>query len=372
MVTNLYDKLGIKEFDQIVADALQRIVDANVGITNTNAGTVIRTIIEAMADNDDMSNYYVAYVYSALGIDDAEGEDLDRLVSILGVTRDNAKSATGVARMSTGGSPAGSNITIPYGHIISTKQDTDGTVIEFTVADTGKILTAGSTYVDVNVVASVAGKVYIPVGALSVLNSSISGIQSVTNMSAIDSGSDAETDEELRIRTKTISKSFGKCTDDAIKMAVEAISGVLSCTVIDMMSGVGTTGVIVATEVIPPPSDLVTTINNVVKATKASGIMASVTYPSIKSIAVSVTVTGTHDRTTVANAIIDYVNSLNIGQTFYVKQMERKILNAIDPDSLDNDSLDVTTSAPTSNQVPTSTQIIRLSSLTIDGTAYAL
>jgi uncharacterized phage protein gp47/JayE len=372
MVTDLYSVLGIKEFDQMVADALQYIVNAKVGITNTNAGTVVRTLIEAIADNDDMSNYYTAYVYSALGLDEATGNDIDRLISILGITRDSATAATGVVRMSTGDEPASGDIVIPYGHIISTTQDTDGTVIEFTVSDTGKVLPSGGTYIDVNVVASIPGRIYIPAGALSVLNSSISGIETVTNINAIDSGSDAESDDELKLRTKTVSKSFGKCTDSAIKMAVEAIDGVLSCTVIDMMNGVATTGIIVATEVIPPPDGLVATINDVVKATKASGIAASVTYPSIKSIDINITITGTHDRDVVASAIVGYVNSLNIGQIFYVRQMERKVLNAIDPDSFDNDSLDISTSAPTSNQVPTSTQIIRLNSLTIDGTAYTL
>jgi uncharacterized phage protein gp47/JayE len=370
MVTSLYEKLNIKEFDQMVADTLQYIVDGKVGITNTNIGSVIRTIVEAIIDNDDMANYYIAYVYSALGIDEAEGDDVDRLLAILNMPRYSATQALGVVTMSTGGEPALNDIPIPYGHIISTRQNSDGSIIEFTVNDSNAVLPAGGTDININVIAVNAGHIYIPVGALCILSSSISGIQSVSNNNNIDSGTDKETDDAYKARAKDLSKSFGKCTDSAIEEAVKEISGVLNCTVIDMMNGVGTTGVIVATSIVPPPDDLVTQINNVVKATKASGISASVVYPTVKLVDISITISGIEfDPAVVVSTITSYINSLDIGQSLIIRQMERKILNAIDSNYEDNDNADIQTT-PTSNQIPASTEMIRTGTLIINDVQY--
>jgi uncharacterized phage protein gp47/JayE len=373
MATDLYSKLGMKEFDQMIADTLQAIVNSGTGITNTSAGTVIRTLVESILDNNDMSNYYISYVYGALGIDDAEGEDLDRLISILGLARYSATYSTGVVTMYTGGEPAQYDIPIPYGSIVSTRQDSNGNIIEFTVSDSDVILTAGNTSVNVNIIAVDAGHIYVPAGALSVLNSSISGIQSVANTAEINSGTDVEDDETLRIRTKTMSKSFGKCTDSAIKFAVEAITGVLSCTIIDMMNGIGTTGVIVSTSIVPPPAELITEITNIVKQTKASGIAAFIVYPTIKGIDLDINISGIEFNVDlVIETISNYVNSLDIGQSFIISQNERKILNALDSNYGNNDDVDIITNVPTSNQVPASTEIIRIDTLTINGTLYSI
>jgi uncharacterized phage protein gp47/JayE len=373
MADSLYSKLNIKEFDQMVADTLQAIVDKRVGITNTGAGTVIRTITESILDNTDMTNYYIAYVYHALGIDDAEDEDLDRLVSILGVVRNSATFAIGMVTMYTGDEMAQYDIPIPYGSIISTRQDSSGNIIEFMVSDNNTVLLANTDRVDVNVIAVTAGHTYIPAGSLCVLNSSISGIQSVANTAEINNGEDVESDNDLRVRVKTISKSFGRCTDSAIKLAVEGIVGVLSCTVLDMMNGVGTTGVIVSTSIVPPPAELVAEIDTMVKATKASGIAAFVVYPTIKYIDIVITINGvSFDDDTVIGTISDYINSLDIGQSFIISQAERKVGNIIDINYSNNDDADVIITSPASNQVPASTEIIRVNTITINGVVYQI
>ena len=61
---SLSEKLGIKDFSQMVSDTLQSVVDSDVGITNTMAGSVVRTLIEAILDNVDATNYYAEYIYT--------------------------------------------------------------------------------------------------------------------------------------------------------------------------------------------------------------------------------------------------------------------------------------------------------------------
>lgn len=370
MNLSLSERLGIKDFDVMVADTLQEIVNSDVGITNTMPGSVIRTIVEAILDNIGASNYYTEYVYNAMGIDNATGEDLDRLISILGVTRNNATKATGIVTFSTGGAPYDYDIPIPYGYEVTTRQSSDGTVYVYTVSQEDVVLIAGETSIDVEVEAEIAGHQYLQAGALCVMGKSIIGIASVVNQNEINSGDDEETDDSLRKRTKDIMTSFGKCTDSALKVAVEEVDGVINCTVVDQYEGVGTTGIIIVPEILPVIDSVDSEINKVVAETKASGIKVFIIYPTIKYIDIDMTITGTVDSTIILEAVSDYINSLTVGQTFIIRQMERKILNAIDANDIENDDIDIITTIPSENITCETEEIIRANNITINGVIY--
>ena len=70
---------------------------------------------------------------------------------------------------------------------------------------------------------------------------------------------------------------------------------------------------------------------------------------------------------TMADVINAYCNSLDAGQSFVIKQMERKVLNSIDTTVAENDDTDITTNYPQSNVTATDAQIIRAGSITING-----
>ena len=364
------DNLGIKTFDQLVADTLQTITDANVGITNTSPGSVVRTLVEAILDSVDATNYYASYIYDAMSINDATGNDLDRLVLILGITREQASPATSIVTFSTGDEPYQYDISIPYGFELSTRQDTDGTIHTFKVDEEDIILKAGETSIDVKVVCDEVGHLYLPSGAINTMSRSIIGIASAINKSEVNSGRNEETDDELRKRTKAYITAFGKCTDDALKVAVEDIDGVTNCTVVDRYDGVGTSGVIVVPEIIPVLDSVAEEVANAIAVTKASGIKVFIIYPTIKWIDIDLTITDIVDDTIILEAISNYINSLEVGQTFVVRQMERKVLNAIDNNDIDNDSVDIETTVPDTNVSCESEEIIRVKTVTINGEVH--
>ena len=364
------DNLGIKTFDQLVADTLQTITDANVGITNTSPGSVVRTLVEAILDSVDATNYYASYIYDAMSINDATGNDLDRLVLILGITREQASPATSIVTFSTGDEPYQYDISIPYGFELSTRQDTDGTIHTFKVDEEDIILKAGETSIDVKVVCDEVGRLYLPSGAINTMSRSIIGIASAINKSEVNSGRNEETDDELRKRTKAYITAFGKCTDDALKVAVEDIDGVTNCTVVDRYDGVGTSGVIVVPEIIPVLDSVAEEVANAIAVTKASGIKVFIIYPTIKWIDIDLTITDIVDDTIILEAISNYINSLEVGQTFVVRQMERKVLNAIDNNDIDNDSVDIETTVPDTNVSCESEEIIRVKTVTINGEVH--
>lgn len=369
-MSSLYEKLGISEFDEMVSDTLQAIVDSGVGITNTTVGSVVRTLVEAILDNVDATNYYAGYIYDAMSIDSATGEDLDRLVLILGIVREQSAHATGIVTFSTGDAPYDYDIPIPYGYEISTRQASDGTIYTYTVDEEDVVLVAGETSTDVRVKSEIPGHQYLPAGSLCVMGKSIIGIATVENKNEINSGSDQESDEALRRRTKEYVTSFGKCTDNALKVAVEGVDGVINCTVVDQYNGVGTSGIIVVPEILPATEEVITEIDKVVAETKASGIKVFIIYPTIKYIDIDVTITGTVDSLIVLESVSNYVNSLKVGQTFVIKQMERKILNAIDDNNIENDDIDISTTIPAENVTCGSEEIIRINSITVNGVVH--
>lgn len=363
-------ELGTKGFDDIVSDTLESIIQTGVGLTNTNPGSVIRTLIEVLAENEDTQNYYLEYVYKCMDIENCVGEDIDRSVKILGLTRNPAKQAVGEVTFYTGDSPAEFDIEIPYGYIVSTRPDKNGDVVEFTVQNNNLILPAGQSSVTATVLCTVAKQINISKGAMSILTQSLQGINSVANEYDINGGSDVESDESFKARIGDVRESYGKCTDEALEVAVSQIFGVTRCSVSDQYNGIGTTAIIVVTDQVPAPQSVKDTILSVVNATKASGVKADIIYADIKSIDIDINVTNiTSDNySTIVNAINAYCNALVSGQSFIVKQMERKILNAIDTTTVENDDYDITTVSPTDNVIATEEQTIRPATIKINGT----
>lgn len=361
--------LEIRDFEALVEDTLQEIVDSGVGITNVTVGSVTRTLVEAVLANIDQNNYYIEYVYNAMGIDTAIGEDLDRLVAILGIVRQQPSKALAVVTFSTGDSPYQYDITIPYGYEVSTRQSSDGTIYTFNTVEE-VTLKAGQTEIDVVVRASEAGRLYLPVGAISVMGRSIIGIATVINKDEVNGGSDIETDNELRKRAKEYITAFGKCTEAAIKAAVEGVDGIVSCNIIDLYQGAGTIGVIIVPAILPVSDEIARQVNQAIDETKAAGIKPFIIYPTTINVDVDITISEEVDSGLVLKAISDYANSLGVGQTFVIRQMERKILNAIDDNDVESDQIDIFTNLPDHNIVCSMTNTIKIEHVTINGVIY--
>lgn len=367
---NQFEKeLGTKSFDDIVEYTLDAIIQKGVGLDNVNYNSVLRTLVEVGAENEDTLNYYIEYVYSCMNIDNCVGEDLDRSIKILGIVREPAKPAIGEVTLYSGDSPAESDIEIPYGLMVSTKPDSNGNTVEFIITDTDKVLHAGESEVNVTVECTEPGLIYITSGSISTLVSSLDGIHSVKNVNPINGGSDIESDEELRDRVNNIRETFGKCTDDAISEAVKNVNGVINARVIDIYKGRATTGVIVVTDTLPPPESVANNISNVVANTKAAGIEAFIVYATVNYIDVDITLTNISDSDyiDISDAIKSYCMSLEPGQKFIVKQLERKILNAIDKTVSDNDTVDIVTNSPSENIDISVEEVIRARNITING-----
>lgn len=362
--------LEIKDFDQMVNDTLQDIVNSGIGITNIGVGSVIRTITEAILSNVDEVNYYLEYVYNSMGIDTATGNDLDRLVALFGIIRNKSQYAMGFVTFSTGDEPADRDIEIPYGYEVSTRQNSSGQISVFNVEESGILLKKGQKEIDVLVKADTPGHRYLAANTLIVMSKSIVGVATVTNKDEINSGQDEETDEQLRKRAKEYVLSFGKCTKTALETAINKVEGVSSCRVVDLYKGNGTIGIIVVPDIVPMPEPVSEEVNKVIAETKAAGIKVFMIDLILKGIDLELHISDEVDKTIVVEAISNYVNSLEVGQTFLISQMERKILNAVDDNNIENDNIDIVTITPNGNVTCADNEVITVNTVKINGEVY--
>lgn len=354
--------LDIRDFDQMVDDTCERIVDADVGIDNIGIGSVTRTLIEAITAELDIANFMAEEIYESKNVDTAEGEDLDNVVSILGVTRMSATPCFGTVSFKVT-EISDSNIPIEKGQIISTEQSADGTVYEFeTIEDA--VLVAGQLSVNVSVRSVTEGYVYIPSRCLTIMNTPIIGIESVENSEPIIGGSEAESDESLRTRSKDALTKLGKGTSISIEETLKEIDGVIDAMVLDMNQGVGTSDAVVTCDIMPPTKEMEAKINAAIESVKASGIKIYVIHPDTILVDINVDTTG-GSSTEIYNCISEYVLGLDIADSLILNQLIKSILIVIgDPKA------DVTFISPTMNINATGTQIIRANTITVNGVKY--
>lgn len=357
--------LDLREFDDMVEDTCQRIIDSDIGITNVSVGSVTRTLIEAIMAEVDIMQFTIYQAYIAKTVDEAEGEDLDDVVSILGVIRRSASYCTGTVTFSVT-EESDIDIEIPSGSIVSTALTINGEIYEFEVIE-DSILSAGDMSVDVNVRCTAAGRIFIPAKSITVINDSIFGIAEVINNSDISGGINDETDDELRDRAKDALTKLGRGTVESIKAAVKDIGGVIDCNVYDMRSGVGTVDVFVITETMPTPQELIDEISNVIKDTKAAGIRAYLKFPDIEYVDIDCNIKTSSDVNyySIYELLFNYINNMTIGVSLIINQLDKLVLNTID-----DNVADITFNTPNGNVMIGADNVIRVNSIKINDVIY--
>src|SRR5258708_31717709 len=90
-------------------------------LSDRNPGSVTRLLAESFAREFAVLSRQLEGVYRAGFLDTATGRDLDQLVALLGLVRRTRTAAAGTVVFSRG-TPAGADVFIPAGTLISTAQ----------------------------------------------------------------------------------------------------------------------------------------------------------------------------------------------------------------------------------------------------------
>lgn len=189
---------------------------------NLDASAPLGQIIGIHAEREAAVWEMMELVYNSRYPDTAEGANLDNVASITNVTRRAATHSVGTIRVS------GTNGTVvPSGFVASVSGNA---AARFATTESGTI-TGG--YVDLDVQAEETGPVQAPAGTLTVIETPVSGVTSVTNALDINVGQATETDAELRIRRLEALMRPGAATVDGIRNAVLQVENVVQANVIE-------------------------------------------------------------------------------------------------------------------------------------------
>lgn len=357
--------LEIRDKDEMIENVIEFLEDNLSFDIDTSIGEPIRTIIEAIMLELDYQYWQLEQSYNSAFIDSAIGDELSELIKILGIEREPAIASVGRVKFYRE-TPAQQNYQIPMGTIVETMPDSNGFTIQFeTLEDITLLQDSDHAYADVRCLEP--GEVgNVPIGKIIVINTPPNGIEEVINDEPIVGGREEEEDEALRERAKNLLNTVGLGTVDAIRSALNSISGVRSASVVDMARGINTVDALVLGDITPLPQSKIDEIKDVMNSVKPAGVDVLIKEPDLVSVDVkaNITMRGNSRLSSIINPIIeaieDYVNNLDIGSPLILNQLKKEIL------IVDDSILDIDISEPLNNITISSNEVIRVGNININ------
>jgi len=216
--------LTIKRLEDIRADMGSRLKVELGGEARTEPDAVLGHLIGVVAISLSEVWQLCQYLYEAFDPDAANGEALDNVVGIIGVTRDPATKASGTVTL------YGVDGTIvPASSLVGSTLNDDVSLETQTTVTIGASV---SGEVDVEVVAEVAGALTVLATEADKILTPVTGWSSVSNAADLNPGYDVESDAALRLRARESLQIIGAGTDNAIRSRVEDLDDVTDCLVV--------------------------------------------------------------------------------------------------------------------------------------------
>ena len=357
--------INFKSKEELVNSVITGILDKLPDI-DLSVGEPLRTLIEVIMAELDLQYWQLEQVYNNSFIDTAYGEDLAKLVRILGINRLPALGSTGRIKFYRE-TPATQDYTIPAGTLVETLPDINGNIIRFETTENASLL-IGTTSVYANIKAVDAGKkTNIISNKIIIINNPPFGIESVINEEPTIGGEEEETDDELRARAVKALETAGQGTVGALLNKILDVSGIKSVKVLDMQRGIGTVDILVLGDVLPMPFSKLEEITKVALDTKAGGIDVLIYEPTVLTQNLNITftlasgVTLSSIESLVLDAINAYFSNLKIGDSLIKNQLSKEILN-----KTSGKVIDLIINTPSTNITVSGTSIIVLGTITLN------
>ena len=325
-------QLSLQTFSTLVERMAASVQGAAQNLLDLTVGSVLRAILEANASVALWMQWLIVQCLATTRLATSSGVDCDSFGADFGFTRLPAAAASGEVTFArfTPGIPA----FIPVGTAVSTTANAQSFLVvgdtsnpAYSAAGGGFVLAAGVASANVPVVASVPGIAgNIQPGAVSLLGAAISGVDTVSNSSALTGGIDAESDVAFRARFGNFLGGLSRATNIALGSAISGIQQGLSYNISENVNQAGAAqlGFFVVTVDDGsghPSAGLLATVQQAVNGIRPVGTGFAVQGPVVVSADISVTIvtsTGASHAaavSAVATAIESYIANLPIGAT---------------------------------------------------------
>ncbi len=373
--------LNTQDFTTLVRNQVSAAQASSTSLLDFTTGSVLLALIEANSSAvalwlQGLAIYDLALTRAAT----SNGADLDTWMADFGLTRLPASAATGTVTFSRftstvqGVVPIGAQLQTTSGVVTySVTLDTDNPNYNSSLG--GYVLTVSTDSIDVPVEANTVGTIgNAATGEINVITTPIPYVDSVTNASSFENGTDQETDAAFRTRFVNYLASLSKATESAIGYAISTVQGVVDYSITENESYAGSTQYgyfyVVADDGTGTPSDeLIANVNNAVDAVRGLTIQFGVFKPIVvdADVVMTVTVAPNFDAPTVKQEVEDalrtYIDLLRLGNTLYYTRLFEVAYDA--SEGVLNVS-SVTLNGTTSDVTATAKQMVKADSITVN------
>jgi uncharacterized phage protein gp47/JayE len=313
----------------------------SLGFLNFAKGKVFRVLAEAVAGVGLWLQKEVLKTAALTRAATSDADDLDSWVGDYGLTRLPARSATGLVTFARY-TAAPTQAIIPVGAMVQTGDGSqrftvyaDPTNGAYSSTLGGYVLLAGASAVVVPVSAATPGTVAnVSASAISLLASSVAGIDTVLNPAALTNGLDAESDPDLRARFVAYINSLASATPAALAYAIQSLQQGLRPNLREFENPDGTPNFQFNTMWVDdgsgnPPAALIALAATAVNNTRAAGVRVGTFGASTLSASVQMTIqvdAGYYAPDVVAAvvaALSVYINGLGLGAKLRYTRLEQ-------------------------------------------------
>lgn len=325
--------LGTKTFTQMLQDWAAVVQGACNTLLDFAIGSILRAMSEAQAGNalwlqslilQLLVTTRLSTAVAAAGTNNSVGPAVDSFVADFGLTRLPSVSASGSVTFARFTPTLQATIPADGSVILQTQDGTqsfrvvaDATQSAYNATLNAYVIPANTASITATVQAVNGGTVgNISAGTLNVLQTGISGVDTVTNAGAFTNGVNAETNGALASRLVAFFNSLSKATLGAFAFAILSLQQGLQSELIEnqLYSGASVNGVV--TVIIDDgsgatPSGTISAVSNALNGVRAAGIQVAV-FAATKlnaSISVTIGVAAGYIPQTVQAAVIAALNT---------------------------------------------------------------
>jgi len=327
-------------------DDMRTNIDPNLDLgDNTPEGQLVNIFSDRLSSLWELAQD----IYDSQYPNSAEGLSLDNVASITGISRQSATKSTVTAIVS--GTPS---TLISSGFVASVDGNSDSrfeTNQDYTIGAGGSV--------DIDMTAQDTGPISANSGTLTVIETPVSGVDTITNALDAELGTDTESDADLKARRKQLLQRSGTATVEGIRNAVLNIDDVSQAIVVentDLTTDVdgrpgksfetvvegGLSQTIAQTIFDSKPAGIETFGGETITITDSQGISHDINFsrPSVVNIYVDVTITPNTNLnegaiypvdgdSQIEDAILSWAEDLSIGKDVVFNQLYTPI-NTVD------------------------------------------
>jgi uncharacterized phage protein gp47/JayE len=319
----------------MMRDARQRLLD-RTDITNVAADSRASTLLELPLSEMDVLWAALTDLESNSFLSTASGQYLDAIGELVGIRRLPSRKADTIGPVFKFylQSPRGTAVSVPSGTRVWTPDDPQ--VSFYTKVSVS--IPANSLEVYTPIEAANEGSFYTA-GAYTLTAHSINDVTLYcTNSYPVTSGRDVEPDENLRFRIAGAPFQWARGNQTAVRNGLLVIPGVRDVKVVQFSRGTGSLEVLVYSHYPTVSDELLARVQEELdERLLAHGVQGVAVAPTTVSVGIRASLVFMPDATveqvgagrrSARQAVVNYLNNLNIGQSAVMDQVERVMLNS--------------------------------------------